>query len=174
MRCGSGAAVSWAAWLGLAAGARRMCRGVRAVAAGSGRLFTGLLPATWPGAGPGVSWIATVFGAWGGDRAAGYQIGYRPRWTPVNGGEQVWTNAQAKWVADHQWTRKKYSKTATHILTDDQLADSQPWFENHRRLCPRERRMIFTCPHKTQCMITRRSPHARSTPASHSPRSSPT
>jgi hypothetical protein len=34
----------------------------------------------------------------------------------------------------HQWTRKKDGKTATRILTDDQIADYQPWFDNHRRL----------------------------------------
>ena len=34
----------------------------------------------------------------------------------------------------HQWTRKKDGKTATRILTDDQLADFGPWFDNHRRL----------------------------------------
>ena len=34
----------------------------------------------------------------------------------------------------HQWTRKKDGKTATRILTDDQLADYRPWFDNHRRL----------------------------------------
>ena len=34
----------------------------------------------------------------------------------------------------HQWTRKKDGKTATRILTDDQLADYGPWFDNHRRL----------------------------------------
>jgi hypothetical protein len=34
----------------------------------------------------------------------------------------------------HQWTRKKNGKTATRILTDDQLPDYQPWFDNHRRL----------------------------------------
>ena len=34
----------------------------------------------------------------------------------------------------HQWTRKKNGKTATRILTDDQLACYQPWFSNHRRL----------------------------------------
>ncbi len=34
----------------------------------------------------------------------------------------------------HQWTRKKDGKTATRILTDYQLADYQPWFDNHRRL----------------------------------------
>ena len=34
----------------------------------------------------------------------------------------------------HQWTRKKNGKTATRILTDDQAADYQPWFDNHRRL----------------------------------------
>ena len=34
----------------------------------------------------------------------------------------------------HQWTRKKNGKTATKILTDDQLADYQPWFDNHKRL----------------------------------------
>ena len=34
----------------------------------------------------------------------------------------------------HQWTRKKNGKTSTRILTDDQLADYAPWFDNHRRL----------------------------------------
>jgi len=34
----------------------------------------------------------------------------------------------------HQWTRKINGKTVTRILTDDQLADYQPWFDNHRRL----------------------------------------
>jgi hypothetical protein len=34
----------------------------------------------------------------------------------------------------HQWTRKKDGKTATRILSDDQRADYQPWFDNHRRL----------------------------------------
>ncbi|MGE5289370.1 MAG: DUF6788 family protein [Micromonosporaceae bacterium] len=34
----------------------------------------------------------------------------------------------------HQWTRKKNGKTATRILSDDQLADYRPWFDNHRRL----------------------------------------
>ena len=34
----------------------------------------------------------------------------------------------------HQWTRKKNGKTATRILTDGQLADYAPWFDNHRRL----------------------------------------
>jgi hypothetical protein len=30
--------------------------------------------------------------------------------------------------------RKKDGKTATRILTDEQLADYGPWFDNHRRL----------------------------------------
>ncbi|MGO9081777.1 MAG: DUF6788 family protein [Streptosporangiaceae bacterium] len=34
----------------------------------------------------------------------------------------------------HQWTRKVNGKTVTRILTDDQLADYQPWFDNQRRL----------------------------------------
>ncbi len=34
----------------------------------------------------------------------------------------------------HQWTRKMNGKTVTRILTDDQLADYQPWFDNQRRL----------------------------------------
>jgi hypothetical protein len=34
----------------------------------------------------------------------------------------------------HQWTRKKDGRTATRILTDGQLADYGPWFDNHRRL----------------------------------------
>ena len=29
---------------------------------------------------------------------------------------------------------QKNGKTATRILTDDQLADYGPWFDNHRRL----------------------------------------
>jgi hypothetical protein len=28
---------------------------------------------------------------------------------------------------------KENGKTATRILTDDQLADYAPWFDNHRR-----------------------------------------
>ena len=34
----------------------------------------------------------------------------------------------------HQWTRKIAGKTVTRILSDDQLADYQPWFDNQRRL----------------------------------------
>jgi hypothetical protein len=34
----------------------------------------------------------------------------------------------------HQWTRKKNGRTSTRILTDDQLADYAPWFDNHKRL----------------------------------------
>jgi hypothetical protein len=34
----------------------------------------------------------------------------------------------------HQWTRKKNGRTSTRILTDEQLADYRPWFDNHRRL----------------------------------------
>jgi hypothetical protein len=34
----------------------------------------------------------------------------------------------------HQWTRKADGKTVTRLLTDDQLADYQPWFDNQRRL----------------------------------------
>jgi hypothetical protein len=34
----------------------------------------------------------------------------------------------------HQWTRKKNGKTATRILSDEQLADYSPWFDNCRRL----------------------------------------
>ena len=34
----------------------------------------------------------------------------------------------------HQWTRKIGGKTVTRILTGDQLADYQPWFDNQRRL----------------------------------------
>jgi hypothetical protein len=34
----------------------------------------------------------------------------------------------------HQWTRRKNGKTATRILSDEQLADYGPWFDNHRRL----------------------------------------
>jgi hypothetical protein len=34
----------------------------------------------------------------------------------------------------HPWTRKKNGRTATRILSDDQLADYGPWFGNHRRL----------------------------------------
>ena len=34
----------------------------------------------------------------------------------------------------HQWTRRKNGKTATRILSDEQLAGYAPWFGNHRRL----------------------------------------
>ena len=36
--------------------------------------------------------------------------------------------------AYHQWTRKKNGRTSTRILSDDQLADYGPWFDNHKRL----------------------------------------
>ena len=32
-----------------------------------------------------------------------------------------------------QWTRKTGGKTVTRLVADDQLADYQPWFDNHRR-----------------------------------------
>lgn len=34
----------------------------------------------------------------------------------------------------NQWTRKINGKTVTRILTDQQLSDYQPWFDNQRRL----------------------------------------
>jgi hypothetical protein len=34
----------------------------------------------------------------------------------------------------HQWTRKKNGKTATKILSDEQLTDYRPWFDNHKRI----------------------------------------
>lgn len=34
----------------------------------------------------------------------------------------------------HSWTRKVEGKTLTRRLTDDQLLDYQPWFDNARRL----------------------------------------
>ncbi|MGO8956485.1 MAG: DUF6788 family protein [Streptosporangiaceae bacterium] len=34
----------------------------------------------------------------------------------------------------HQWTRKVAGKTVTRLLSDDQLADYQDWFDNQRRL----------------------------------------
>ena len=34
----------------------------------------------------------------------------------------------------HQWRCKKNGRAATRILSDDQLADYQPWFDNQRRL----------------------------------------
>jgi hypothetical protein len=34
----------------------------------------------------------------------------------------------------HQWTRKTGGKTITRILTDDQLADYQPWFDTQRKI----------------------------------------
>jgi hypothetical protein len=34
----------------------------------------------------------------------------------------------------HQWTRKKDGKTSTRILTDEQLTDYGPWFDNRKRL----------------------------------------
>ena len=33
-----------------------------------------------------------------------------------------------------QWTRTVAGKTVTKLLTDDQLARYQPWFDNNRRL----------------------------------------
>jgi hypothetical protein len=32
------------------------------------------------------------------------------------------------------WTRKVNNKTVTRVLTDEQLRDYQPWFDNARRL----------------------------------------
>lgn len=32
------------------------------------------------------------------------------------------------------WTRKVRAKTVTRLLTDEQAADYQPWFDNARRL----------------------------------------
>ena len=40
----------------------------------------------------------------------------------------------------HQWTRKINGKTVTRILTDDQIADYKPWFDNQRRLRELHRR----------------------------------
>jgi hypothetical protein len=34
----------------------------------------------------------------------------------------------------HQWTRKKNGRTATRILSDDQLAGYGPWSDNRKRL----------------------------------------
>jgi Family of unknown function (DUF6788) len=34
----------------------------------------------------------------------------------------------------HQWTRKKNGRTSTRILSDEQLTDYGPWFDNHKRL----------------------------------------
>jgi hypothetical protein len=34
----------------------------------------------------------------------------------------------------HQWTRKVAAKTVTRILSDEQLADYQAWFDNERQL----------------------------------------
>ena len=34
----------------------------------------------------------------------------------------------------HQWTRKKNGRTSTRILSDEQLADYGPWYDNHKRL----------------------------------------
>ena len=34
----------------------------------------------------------------------------------------------------HQWTRKVAAKTVTRILSDEQLADYQGWFDNERQL----------------------------------------
>ena len=32
------------------------------------------------------------------------------------------------------WTRKVARRTVTRLMSEEQLADYQPWFENHRRL----------------------------------------
>ena len=51
----------------------------------------------------------------------------------------------------HQWTRKKDGKTATRILSDDQLADYQPWFDNHQPPARAHRRTRGTQPrHRRQ------------------------
>lgn len=34
----------------------------------------------------------------------------------------------------HQWTRKLDNRTVTRRLSDEQLADYSPWFDNQRRL----------------------------------------
>ncbi len=34
----------------------------------------------------------------------------------------------------HQWTRAVHGKTRTRLLSDEQLADYQPWFDNQRQL----------------------------------------
>ncbi len=34
----------------------------------------------------------------------------------------------------HQWTRKVSAKTVTKTMSDEQLADYRPWFDEQRRL----------------------------------------
>lgn len=34
----------------------------------------------------------------------------------------------------HQWTRSAGGRTATKILTDEQLDDYAPWFDHHKRI----------------------------------------
>ena len=45
-----------------------------------------------------------------------------------------------------QWTRKKNGKTATRILTADQLADYGPWFDNAQAAPRAHRRTRGTQP----------------------------
>ena len=46
----------------------------------------------------------------------------------------------------HQWTRKIGRKTVTRILSDEQLADYQPWFDAQSRL----RELITELEHLSQ------------------------
>jgi hypothetical protein len=46
----------------------------------------------------------------------------------------------------HQWTRKIGRKTVTRILSDEQLADYQPWFDTQKRL----RELISELEHLSQ------------------------
>jgi hypothetical protein len=55
--------------------------------------------------------------------------------------------------------RKKDGKTATRILTDDQLADYGPWFDNHRRL-----RDLVTEVEEPSLAITEADPRSNRSP----------
>ena len=68
----------------------------------------------------------------------------------------------------HQWTRKKNGKTATRILTDDQLADYGPWFDNHRRCAnwsPSSRNSASPSPRPTPAGTASQAARTRARPA---------
>jgi hypothetical protein len=53
----------------------------------------------------------------------------------------------------HPWTRKIAGKTVTRILSDDQLAGYQPWFDNQHRL-----RALVAAPEKLSQQIADADP----------------
>ena len=67
--------------------------------------------------------------------AAGFILpGLTERMTRCGSPAAAATPTHPSCTACHQWTRKIAGKTVTRILSDDQLADYQPWLDNQRRL----------------------------------------